>query len=505
MALRAVAEVERVFTAAESRALDRLAIDTLRIPGIVLMKRAGRAVFDAVRQRWPLAKRLTVVCGSGNNAGDGYVVAGLARSRGVEVELLQLGDPARLTGDAGLARDWAIAEGVAIAVVSNDSPQFSITGDIVIDALLGTGLAGPVRPAYAGAMALMMESGRPVVAVDVPSGLCSDTGHPQGSAIAADLTVTFIGVKRGLVTGAGPKLAGRLLFDDLGVPAELAGRAGGNPTLRWRALHRDLPVRSRTAHKHDAGHVVVLGGDHGMGGAVALAAEAALRVGAGLVSVVTRSAHLPAILARRPEIMVRGADDADADVLGLLRRASVVAVGPGLGRADWGQRLLEAARSSGRPLVMDADALNVCVQRGWPFTAAVITPHPGEAARLLQIDSAAVQRDRFAAVRGLALASGGSAVLKGAGSLVDDGSEVSVCLHGNAAMATAGMGDVLTGVIAGLLAQGLNPQTAARLGVTLHSAAGDVAAARRGGRGLLAGDVVDAIEVLLATPPHDAP
>lgn len=497
--IRAVNEVERLYTAAESRAFDQRAIAQLHIAGIVLMKRAGRAVFDALRRRWPLASSLTVLCGSGNNAGDGYIVAGIARSHGMAVQLVQLGDAGRLQGDAARARDWAVEQGVTIEAAVEVAPDFVIAGEIVVDALLGTGLVGAVRTEYADAMRIAAAAGRPVIAVDLPSGLCADTGHLDGPVLAADVTVTFICVKRGLVTGAGPGVCGRLEFDDLDVPATLF--EGATRTLRWADQYRLLPRRAPTAHKHAAGHVVVVGGDHGMGGAVILAGEAALRVGAGLVSVVTRGAHLAAVHARRPELMVRGADHVDGHVDGevraLLARASVIAIGPGLGQAPWGRQLLDAAIDAKRPLVMDADALNLCASGALRPGVAVITPHPGEAARLLGCDGTAVQRDRFAAARALARAFAASVVLKGAGSIVDTGTEVSICLHGNPGMATAGMGDVLTGVIAGLLAQGLSPARAAAVGTALHSGAGDVAAARRGRLGLIASDVIEALPVLM--------
>jgi NAD(P)H-hydrate epimerase len=485
--------------------LDATAIRELGIPGIVLMKRAGQALLAALTARWPAIGRICVVCGSGNNAGDGYVVAGLALARGLAVQLLQTGDPARLHGDAARARDWAATQGVRIDRIEQATGPIEIVGDVIVDALLGTGITGTVRPAYAEAIAMIAEAGRPVVAVDVPSGLCSDTGRVLGRAVKADLTVTFIAVKRGLLTGAGPALTGTLVYDDLDLPAALRTGGAGIATLRWADVRAEFPRRTATAHKRDAGHVAILGGDHGMGGAVAMAGEAALRVGAGLVSVATRSSHLSAILGRRPELMVRAIDEAagDAaqvaaiDLQALLERATVVAVGPGLGQGPWGQAVLAAAVASGRPLVLDADALNLCAASGARPKAAVVTPHPGEAARLLGTDTTGVQADRFAAVRSLAQQFGAAAVLKGAGSLVDDGTEVSICLHGNPGMASAGMGDVLTGVIAGLLAQGLLPAAAARLGVALHSRAGDQAAGARGQVGLLATDLIAAFAALL--------
>jgi NAD(P)H-hydrate epimerase len=497
MSRRKRAEFERLFDAAGARELDRRAIAS-GTPGIALMKRAGRAAFDALLERWPEVASLTVVCGRGNNAGDGYVVAGLATARRLGVQLVQLGDPARLAGDAALARDWALGENVRIERVDEAAPVFEIRGEVIVDALLGTGIEGDVRPGYAQAIAHLNASGRPIVAIDLPSGLSADTGAVQGSAVRATLTVTFIGVKRGLVTGAGPALTGTLVFDDLGVSPDITGTVQGVDALHWTQLVDALPQRTAIAHKHQSGHVLVVGGELGMGGAVLMAAESALRTGAGLVTALTRDMHVPAILGRRPEIMARGVGDDLAGVDALFERATALAVGPGLGRTPWSVALLERALATGKPIVLDADALTLCAERGVrPAGPAVVTPHPGEAARLLGIDTASVQRDRFAAARALALALGSAVVLKGAGTIVDDGTTAGVCLHGNEGMASAGMGDVLTGVVGGLLAQGMTPIEAARAGACLHSAAGDVAAEQGGRRGLVATDLIPRLRELL--------
>ena len=493
---RAIVTVDRLYSAAESRELDRLAI-LAGIPGIALMKRAGRATFDALLEYWPDARSVSCVCGSGNNAGDGYVVAGLAKGRGLDVQLVQLGDPARLAGDAGRARDWAVTEGVAVETVDADAPTISLRGDVVVDGLLGTGAAGDVRAGYARAIEQMQASGRPIVAIDLPSGLCPDTGRVLGTALHAAITVTFIGVKRGLVTGEGKAHTGALLFDDLDVGNAVRAAVTGCEGLNWSSVSSVLPRRSATAHKSQSGHLLVIGGDHGMGGAVAMAAEAALRSGAGLVSVATRTAHVPAILARRPEVMARGVDSPH-ELDALLSRATAVAIGPGLGRSEWSRALHARVLECELPLVIDADALNLCAEFGGrPRGPTVITPHPGEAARLLGVTNAQVQADRFAAARALANRFRSVAVLKGAGSIVDDGERAGVCLHGNEGMASAGMGDVLTGVVGALLAQGLGTRDAARAGVCLHSRAADVAVAEAGIRGLIATDLIASLRAVL--------
>ncbi|TVS11009.1 MAG: NAD(P)H-hydrate dehydratase [Gammaproteobacteria bacterium] len=487
--------VRRLYSAEETRELDRRAIEEEGIPGIVLMRRAGGAAFDLLRRRWPTARSLTVFCGRGNNAGDGYVIAGLARSRGFAVQLLQVTDAADLSGDAGRARDWALDEGVVIEPFASET---DIAGEVVVDALLGTGIRGAVRPDFAAAVERINTAGRPVLAVDLPSGLDADTGVVLGCAVRATATASFIGVKRGLMTAAGPDHAGELTFDDLGLPEAFFSGTGAPVGVGLATLGADdllLAPRSRDAHKGRFGHVLVVGGDHGMGGAAALAAESALRCGTGLVSAATRGSHVAAILARTPEVMVR-AVESRADLLPLLERASVVVLGPGLGQEPWGEQMFDAAVASGRPLLLDADGLNLLARRPQRREDWVLTPHPGEAARLLGCTTTEVGADRFAAVAALQQRFGGAVVLKGLGSLIAGGEDLVLAPYGNPGMATGGMGDVLSGVVGALLAQGLDPFRAARLGVCLHGAAGDAAAAG-GCIGLAAGDLVPHLRRLL--------
>jgi NAD(P)H-hydrate epimerase len=493
------AAFDRLFTAAEARALDRLAIERHGIPGIVLMKRAGRAAWSELRRRWPDADAVTVVCGRGNNAGDGYIVAGCAMSHGVRVRLIQLGSASGLTGDAARARDWAVGLGLVVQEVAGDAPDFAIDGAVIVDALLGTGASGDVRPGFVRAIDRIGAARLPVLSLDIPSGLCADTGRVLGCAVHAAVTVTFIGMKRGLVTGSGPDYTGDIVLDTLDVPGACHAAIGGVAALRWNDQRQLIPQRTATAYKRQSGHALIVGGDSGMGGAVAMAAEAALRVGAGLVSVATRPEHVSAVLARRPEIMVKGIDDARS-LDGLIERAGVIAIGPGLGRSEWGRALLERALRAGKPLVVDADGLHLLAEHraGDIAPPMVLTPHVAEAAALLGAQTVDIQRDRFGAAAALAARSAaGAAVLKGAGSVIAGGDRIGVCLHGNPGMATAGMGDVLTGVIAGLMAQGLGPMNAATAGACLHSFAADRVADRAGRVGLLATDLMDELRAVL--------
>jgi ADP-dependent NAD(P)H-hydrate dehydratase / NAD(P)H-hydrate epimerase len=489
----------RLYTAAETRRLDRCAIEKHQIPGIVLMKRAGRAVFDTMRAHWPSQRRLTVVCGKGNNAGDGYIVAGIAAERGCDVQLIQLGDPAALRGDAAHARDWALSRGLIIRVADETAPKLGpFDGVLIVDALLGTGVRGNVRAGYAAAIEQVNGSGLPVISIDLPSGVCPDRGVVLGSAVKASLTVTLIGAKRGLFTGAGVEHAGAVHYETLGVPAAVLTTEAGIPALQWRSLQSQLPGRGANAHKGLFGHVLVVGGEQGMGGAVAMAAESALRSGAGMVSVATRPEHVAAVLARCPEVMARGLEQPSA-LPEMLSKATLIAVGPGLGRTSWSAAVLQEVLAAlevrgGRPLVVDADALNLAAASGIALPEnCIITPHPGEAARLLGRSATAVQADRFDAALALAARDRSLAVLKGAGTIVAAERLLGVCLDGNASMATAGAGDVLTGIVAGLWAQRLERDLVGTMAVCLHGAAGDLAVARHGPRGLTATDLLHSL------------
>lgn len=476
-----------LYRAQDTQALDRIAIGQFGIPGIVLMERAGAAAFDLLRKRWPRARQVAVLCGGGNNGGDGFVLARLAHSRGLAVHVYLTADPQRLRAEALEAWRAMLHEGVA---AEQALPASLAACDVIVDALLGTGLRDEVRDPYRHAIGLINAAQRPVLALDIPSGLSADTGAVLGAAVRAEATLTFIGLKQGLLTGAGPSHCGELHFDALQVPAGVYEQV---PPAARRIDHSSLafllPPRPRSAHKGEHGHVLVIGGDHGMGGAARLAGEAALRAGAGLVSVATRAAHAPLLSSQRPELMCHGVETAE-DLEPLLRRATVIAIGPGLGRGAWGQIMFRRALALKTPLVLDADALNLLADQPLRRERWILTPHPGEAARLLDCEGHDIQQDRFAAAQGLQERYGGVIVLKGAGTLVcAPGADIGVCSEGNPGMGSGGMGDVLTGVIAALAAQGLPLADAARLGVCLHAAAAD-RAARDGERGMIAGDLM---------------
>lgn len=466
--------------------MDEFAIGGLGIAAYELMCRAGAAAFRCLRQRWPGVARIGIACGPGNNGGDGYVLARLAREAGLEVTVLTPpgGHPRTPAARQALA-DWREAGGRVLAF-DGVLPE----ADLWVDALYGIGLTRPPSDAAQSIIERINASRRPVLALDVPSGLDADTGHIPGIAVQAELTVSFIAGKRGCHTGAGLDCTGTIRIETLDLPDSVYARVRPAAWLaRPEDLGRWLEPRHANAHKGEHGHVLCIGGEAGMGGAVRLCAEAALRTGVGLASVATRSSGVAALVAARPEAMTHAVEDA-AELAPLLERADVLAVGPGLGQGAWGRALLDAALASGKPAVLDADALNLIAEHPRALPQAILTPHPGEAGRLLGKDSRAIQADRFAAAEALVERYGCVVVLKGAGTLVAaPGETPSVIGAGNPGMATGGMGDLLSGVIAALRAQHLPAYFAAVAGALLHAAAGDEAARIGGERGLLPSDL----------------
>lgn len=486
-----------LYTAEQVRHFDRLSIEQYGIAGEELMQRAGQAAFEAMQKRWPEAKNITVVTGSGNNAGDGFVVARLAVEAGLIVQILQLGDRNKFSEDAG--RHASKFDAISDNYI--DYEQLPQKTDVIVDAILGTGLNSPVKGRWQSVIETINQHQAPVFSLDIPSGLNADTGKVMGVAVKADMTISFIGLKQGMFTGDGRDYCGEILFHALDIPAKVyASEILNCRRINWKKLKTLVPARSRIAHKGRFGHVLVVGGYKGFSGAARLAAEAAARAGAGLVSVATHPAHSAFLNSGRPELMVHsvlGPTDLD-DLLG---RVSVVVFGPGAGQSQWGRDLFERVIGVNQPVVVDADGLNLLAE--FSDTArlsknSVLTPHPGEAARLLDCSIEEIEADRFHAVSKLQQYFGCSVILKGAGSLIrgSEGKPVALCSDGNPGMASGGMGDVLSGIVAAFLAQGLSPDDAACAGVALHAAAGDEAA-RQGEIGMLACDLFEPIRGLL--------
>jgi NAD(P)H-hydrate epimerase len=509
-----------VYSAAAVRAADLAAQRAYGLSGRELMRAAAAMALADLRARWPKARQLLVICGAGNNGGDGYDVARLAGAAGLSATVVALAARENLSGDALLAAcDWQAAGGEVLSTTK--LPEALAAAEVVVDALFGTGLSRPVLGAWAEVIHAINAAGKPVLAIDVPSGMDANTGEVLCVAVRAEFTSTFVGWKAGLFLN--PGLAGQMRLHTLGVPAA-AFANDAQPRLWQLPLQAParLPRRARDAHKGRHGHVVVVGSDLGMPGAARLAGEAALRSGAGRVTVLTRADHAAAVVAGCPELMARPAGVGE-EFVQQLAAADAIVCGPGLGRHAWGSELLVGVigAAAGRPVVLDADALVLLAaqvangfatgpQRLGPHF--ILTPHPGEAATLLGVSVADVQQDRVGAVRALVERFGATVVLKGAATLTL-GPELAVpvaCELGNPGMGTAGMGDVLAGVCAALAAQdvcdpawgyarrgGAGWAGLAALAVVTHAAAGDWAAAQHGERGLLASDLFPYLRAVL--------
>lgn len=498
--------------------LETTAIDQFGIPAYELMKRAGQAVFNCISTRYSQHKKILILCGGGNNAGDGYVIARLAKKSAFDVRVISLIDPVSLRDEALQAyQEWS-----DVAEIS-DQPACGYTAalaeaDLIIDALLGTGLAREVTAEWAACINAVNDAMKPVISVDIPSGLIADTGVISGVAIKADVTVSFIGLKQGMFTAQAKDVCGEIIFDSLDLPAEVYSRVECDAELINAIDYALLTERKASSHKGRFGHVLIAGGNTGMPGAVILAARAALRAGAGLVTIVSLPLHLEAISSAVPEAMIRVCDTTSMDELfdeSFIKTVTHVAVGMGLGQDEWALNCLQHCIRMNKPMLIDADALNLIARVGikdmaFATTASiVITPHPGEAARLLSadqnIESVAVQTDRFDAVKKLYslfdTVANCTVVLKGSGSIIFDGRMIKICRLGSSAMAAPGMGDVLSGVIIALMAQNsdvsdLTLAKIAELAVCLHAAAADNVSNCKT-RGLLATDVINALPGVL--------
>ncbi|MEW8507840.1 MAG: NAD(P)H-hydrate dehydratase [Candidatus Thiodiazotropha sp.] len=482
-----------LYRADQVREFDRLAIEEFDIPGAELMERAGSCAYRFMQERWPDLSEILVVCGMGNNGGDGYVVARLASQAGLRVRVAQLGDALKLKGDALLmAEAWS--------ALGHPIEPFEKLGnpDLIVDAILGTGLERDVSGHWASAIDAINRHRAEVFAIDIPSGLHADSGRIMGCAIEAAASISFIGLKQGMFTGHGPDCCGEIVFHALEIPARVyAHQMLACKRIDWRKRAVMVAPRRRSAHKGDFGHLLVIAGDRGYAGAARLAAEAAARCGTGLVTLATHPDHAQCLNLGRPELMVHGITAAE-ELDELIGRADALVLGPGLGRREWGAMVYGAVHTNRLPTLIDADGLHWLKQQPQRRDDWILTPHPGEASRLLDCDTTEVESDRFASSEALQQRFGGVVVLKGAGTLVRDGSAQppSLCSDGNPGMASAGSGDLLSGIIGAFLAQGHAPREAAELGVCLHAAAGD-RAALDGEIGLLASDLLVEIRTLL--------
>lgn len=498
--------MKRLVTAQQMRAVDAATSEQHGMPSAVLMENAGAALAEAALELASAQGRFVVLCGRGNNGGDGLVAARRLHAKGRTVHVELVGGAERLEGEP--KRNLLALQSVGLNPTSVDEELRVGPGDVVIDALFGTGLARPPEGGYAEAIGRIhtwRKAGAKVVAADIPSGLSSDTGQPFDPCVEADLTLSFGLVKVGQVIEPGRSLCGELRQVEIGIP-DVAVQALPRPAMWWleeEDARTRIAVRKADSHKGTYGHLLVVAGSWGKSGAAAMTGLAALRAGAGLVTVATRPETLTPILQHAPELMgvelVSDGGLGPSDLNPLLEAAdgkSAVVIGPGIPRGEETAKLLAAfLEETSVPCVLDADALNAVAQQPDALQKAkgplVLTPHPGEMARLAGKSTADVQKDRLSVSRTMAAAHQAIVVLKGAATLIclEDGT-VFVNSTGNPGMATGGTGDVLTGIIGGLLAQGLSPEDASLVGVHVHGLAGDRVAARTGYQGMIATDLL---------------
>lgn len=477
-----------VFTAATIKTLEEKTL-ARAIDQDILVKQAGTILAQQLQTLWPQAQRVAIFCGSGNNGADGYSLALVLRRLGLEVKLVALGQERKGTKSMQRMRAACVAEGLYFGSIENALEQV----DVVVDAMLGNGArASILAEEYVSAIHQINAASLPVLAVDLPTGVHGETGVVHEPAIQASCTVAFIGYRLGHCTGVAAHYCGQVFLADLGVEVAQAPRQALRVMAQQDRLLAERPVHS---HKGSQGHLLVIGGDMGMGGAALLAASAALHAGAGKVTVLTRAEHVGGFLARQPELMVVAINQGE-DIASWLLQADAVVLGPGLGRNVWGQYLFEHTIAADKPLLCDADGIYWCQQQGFVprKTSTVFTPHPGEAASLLGVNSSWVQQHRLSATEQLVNKLAATVVLKGNGTLVSRAQAEPLVLNcGNPGMAVAGMGDVLSGIIGALLCQGFSAEIAAFWGAWWHGYTADKLALRRGQVGLLPTDVIVAL------------
>ncbi|TAL15922.1 NAD(P)H-hydrate dehydratase [bacterium] len=495
--------------AARMGRLDRYTIGEIGLPGAVLMETAGRAVAREAVTRFkamPGDGHVSILCGGGNNGGDGFVAARGLSNRGYPVRVYLAGEKAKVKGDAALHMNAFLKSGGNVAEALSPPPDPFGGSSFIIDALLGTGVEGEVREETAGWIRRVNSSSLPVVSVDIPSGVSSDTGRVMGEAVKAALTVTFGYYKKGHFLGEGAALAGEVVLADIGIPPGSAARENPDLFLLAKSDFRGLFARTPSSHKGDYGHLLILAGSTGKMGAAALASLAALRSGAGLVTAAYPSgaaeeARFPMEAMTAP--VGKGGEwsaGAVEGLIGLVGNSDAIVLGPGMGTGPGPADFLEKLFSLGNlpPCVIDADALNILASNPalWKKRPeeAVLTPHPGEAGRLLGLTTARIQEDRSGALLGLVEKFSSAVILKGASTLVGSPGEIPrIVSKGNPGMATAGSGDVLSGIAGAFLARGLGVLKAAEAGAFIHGSAGDAASGLWGVESLIASDITEAL------------
>lgn len=496
------------YTAKQVLANESLVAKNQQLAMYVLMERAGKAAFEQLVHSWPNAQNILVIAGKGNNGGDGFILARLAHQAKLKVTVLLTGEPKDIKGDALTAYQAMLDVDVSRVFSDNLLTHISqFVGDVIIDALFGIGFYGTLNEPMQALVLQINQHKASVLSVDVPSGLCATTGSvSQETAVVSDVTITYIVYKQGLLTGQAANYVGTLVLAEIGLGSAFKDFLTTNvtyqsdsPLLSEEAV---LQKRLNTSHKGSIGQVLTVGGGKGMPGAIRLASEASLRCGAALVSVSCFQDNQTLVFNGRPELMMAPNTAEELECSAALKNAKVLLLGPGLGQTSWSKSLFdiiinELTNQISKWLILDADGLTLLSKKQHYCDRWVLTPHPKEAARLLGCDVATIEADRFNAVKSIAKQYGGICVLKGAGSLISDGTKVVINSTGNAGMASGGMGDVLSGVVAGLILQGKDYFLAVCSAVYIHGAAGDIIAKNNGQRGMLASDLFTPLQKLV--------
>ena len=500
----------KLYTASETRKIDNLAIKEKGISGYSLMQMAAEFTLDVILREFSPVEELIIFCSKGKNSGDGFLLGSFAKEFGLEVTIVMSNTSNVLKGVSRKA--FEEMKDAKVKIISTKSVEKLKVSNkaVIVDALIGTGLKGNLRKNIKESILALNKLGvkLPVLSLDIPSGINPDTGDADDIAVYADITATFVAQKRGCFTSVGKKFSGEIIYSDLEIPKNLFSKITSTSyVVDYEDSISKVVYREQDAHKGHFGNVLIVGGDRGLGGAGLLSSRAAVYSGAGLTSLVTRPEHVSASLVSCPEVMVKGVDSGQ-DIEEHLVKPDVIAIGPGLGQSAWSEQMIQRvfweAEKRDISVIMDADALNLLTKLKLSSDLPkrlILTPHPGEAARLLNTSVAVIESNRFSAAAKIQKKFNATVVLKGSGTVICHKSggtqKWGICDSGNPGMATGGMGDVLTGIIAGLLAQGLTLKEAAEAGVDLHAKAADQASLEFGEAGLTSSDVINELKYLL--------
>ena len=500
----------KLYTASETRKIDNLAIKEKGISGYSLMQMAAEFTLDVILREFSPVEELIIFCSKGKNSGDGFLLGSFAKEFGLEVTIVMSNTSNVLKGVSRKA--FEEMKDAKVKIISTKSVEKLKVSNkaVIVDALIGTGLKGNLRKNIKESILALNKLGvkLPVLSLDIPSGINPDTGDADDIAVYADITATFVAQKRGCFTSVGKKFSGEIVYSDLEIPKNLFSKITSTSyVVDYEDSISKVVYREQDAHKGHFGNVLIVGGDRGLGGAGLLSSRAAVYSGAGLTSLVTRPEHVSASLVSCPEVMVKGVDSGQ-DIEEHLVKPDVIAIGPGLGQSAWSEQMIQRvfweAEKRDISVIMDADALNLLTKLKLSSDLPkrlILTPHPGEAARLLNTSVAVIESNRFSAAAKIQKKFNATVVLKGSGTVICHKSggtqKWGICDSGNPGMATGGMGDVLTGIIAGLLAQGLTLKEAAEAGVDLHAKAADQASLEFGEAGLTSSDVINELKYLL--------